>query len=222
MVVRRYTSVQQGVSVMGASRRVGAETSKTRELLLDAVERLMLEEGYASVTYRAVAAKADATASLVQYYFPTLDDIFLAAIRRSTERNLARLAERLKARPDEPLHVLWENSWHEATAALMTEFMALGNHRKSIGAELTEATGRLRQVQLDALTATYGRAARFPGELSPNAALLMITGVPKFLQLEEGIGVDDAHGEVVGVIERFLDSVEAHSASGRRKPRPRK
>jgi DNA-binding transcriptional regulator YbjK len=42
-------------------RRVGAETSKTRDALLDSVERLMSEEGYASVTYRAVAAKAGVT-----------------------------------------------------------------------------------------------------------------------------------------------------------------
>jgi len=81
-----------------SSRRVGAETSKTRDVLLDSVERLMLKEGYAGVTYRAVAAKAGVTASLVQYYFPTLDDIFIAAIRRSTERNVARLTKALEKR----------------------------------------------------------------------------------------------------------------------------
>jgi len=43
---------------MASPRRVGAETSKTRDVLLDCVERLMLETGYASVTYRAVATKA--------------------------------------------------------------------------------------------------------------------------------------------------------------------
>ena len=58
-------------------RRVGAETSKTRDALLDCVEKMMLEEGYPSVTYRALAAKAGVTPSLVQYYFPSLDDIFV-------------------------------------------------------------------------------------------------------------------------------------------------
>ena len=55
---------------MASTRRVGAETSKTRDLLLDCVERLMLDTGYAGVSYRAVAAKAGVTAGLVQYYFP--------------------------------------------------------------------------------------------------------------------------------------------------------
>ena len=59
--------------IMAASpRRVGAETSKTRDALLDCVEAMMLEDGYASVSYRALAAKAGVTASLVQYYFPSL------------------------------------------------------------------------------------------------------------------------------------------------------
>ena len=129
-----------------SSRRVGAVTSKTRDVLLDSVERLMLKEGYASVTYRAVAAKAGVTASLVQYYFPTLDDIFIAAIRRSTERNLARLTKALQKRPDEPLRVLWEYSWDEATSALTIEFMALGNHRKSIRTEIADVTEQVRRL----------------------------------------------------------------------------
>ena len=39
------------------------------------VEKMMLDEGYASISYRALAAKAGVTPSLVQYYFPALDDI---------------------------------------------------------------------------------------------------------------------------------------------------
>ena len=42
---------------MARQRRVGAETSETRAALLDSAERLMLDEGYASVTYRRVAAR---------------------------------------------------------------------------------------------------------------------------------------------------------------------
>ena len=83
-----------------SARRVGAETSKTRDALLDHVEKMMLEEGYASVSYRALAAAAGVTPSLVQYYFPTLDDIFLAAIRRYSERNLDLLTRALAARTE--------------------------------------------------------------------------------------------------------------------------
>ena len=200
-------------------RRVGAETSRTRDALLDCVEKMMLEDGYASVSYRALAAKAGVTASLVQYYFPTLDDIFLAAIRRYSERNLAHLRAALDKRAADPLHAMWEYSGNEATGALITEFMALGNHRKSIRSEIGDVTERMRQLQIDVLTEKFGAGARFDGDLSLSAVVLLITGIPKFLNLEEGVGVATAHAEVMAAAKRYLDAVEP---GGRRKRAPAK
>ena len=189
-------------------RRIGAQTSKTRDVLLDCVERLMLEEGYAGVTYRAVGAKAAVTSGLVQYYFPTLDDVFVATIRRRTDRNLERLVAALEARPDQTLRVMWEFSWDEAAGALITEFTALANHRKSIRAQIAEVIERTRQVQLDAMTKYMQTRELSDEHLSPGALLLFITGIPKFLKLEEGIGVRTAHSDVVDAFECYLDSVE--------------
>jgi AcrR family transcriptional regulator len=200
-----------------STRRVGAETSKTRDTLLDWVEKMMLAEGYASVTYRALASNAGVTPSLVQYYFPALDDIFIAAIRRYSERNLKYLTTTLTERPD-PLRAVWEYSWDEATGAMMTEFMALSNHRKSIRVEIAAVTEAVRKVQLDALTAKFGKRARPIGDLSLPALQLLISGLPKFLNLEEGIGVKTAHAEVTDAFERYIDSVEPPKAPRKRKP----
>ncbi|KUI37327.1 TetR/AcrR family transcriptional regulator [Mycobacterium sp. GA-2829] len=191
-----------------SSRRVGAETSKTRDTLLDWVEKMMLEEGYASVTYRALAAKAGVTPSLVQYYFPSLDDIFIAAIRRYSERNLDYLNKVLEKRAEDPLRALWEYSWDEATGAMMTEFMALGNHRKSIRTEIAAVTESVRTLQLKALTAKFGEDARPWGDLSLPALQLLISSLPKFLNLEKGVGVDMAHAELTEAFERYLDAIE--------------
>jgi AcrR family transcriptional regulator len=204
------------------SRRVGAETSKTRDVLLDCVEKMMLHEGYASVTYRALAAKAGVTPSLVQYYFPTLDDIFIAAIRRYSERGLAYLTDTFERRADDPLRAVWEYSWDEATGALMTEFMALGNHRKSIRSEIATVTENVRKIQLDALIAKFGKDARPLGELSLPALQLLMSGLPKFLNLEKGIGVKSAHAEVTEAFERYLDSVEPQSDPPKRKSASRR
>ena len=177
----------------------------------------MLDEGYAAVTYRALAAKAGVTPALVQYYFPTLDDVFVAAIRRRVERNVERLVAALEQRADEPLRVLWEFSKEEATAALTTEFMALGNHRKSIRAEIAEVTERVRRVQLEALRAAWTTGP--DRDLSPPALLFLLTGVPKLLTLEAGVGVSTAHAEVVQAFERYLDAVEPPTGTGRRRRR---
>ncbi len=205
-----------------SSRRVGAETSKTRDTLLDSVEKMMLDVGYAGVTYRALATKAGVTPSLVQYYFPSLDDIFIAAIRRYSERNLAHLRKTLEKRAEDPLRALWEYSWDEATGTLMTEFMALGNHRKTIRTEIAAVTNSVRKLQLDALTAKFGEDARPWGDLSLPALQLLISSMPKFLNLEKGVGVETAHAELIEAFERHLDSVEPpakRKAAGRRRIR---
>ncbi|ORA16170.1 TetR/AcrR family transcriptional regulator [Mycobacterium asiaticum] len=205
-----------------SSRRVGAETSKTRDALLDCVEKMMLDEGYPSVTYRALATKAGVTPSLVQYYFPNLDDIFVAAIRRYSERNLSYLTEALERRADEPLRAVWEYSWEEATGALMTEFMALGNHRKSIRTEIAAVTESVRKMQLDALVAKFGKNARPIGDLSLPALQLLMSGLPKFLNLEKGIGVKSAHDEVTKAFTRYIDAVEPPANRRKRKPTSRR
>ena len=171
-----------------AARRVGAVTSKKRDELLNCVERLMVREGYAAVTYRAVAAEAGVTAGLVQYYFPTLDDLFIAAIRRRSDQNLQRLRAALEAQPDEPLRVLWEYSQEEAIAALTMEFLALGNHRKSIAAEIAEVSEQVRRLQVEAIQRHVPASGVDLTSLTPEALLFLVTGVPKLIRLEEGVG----------------------------------
>ncbi|WP_163744799.1 TetR/AcrR family transcriptional regulator [Mycolicibacterium madagascariense] len=205
-----------------SSRRIGAETSKTRDILLDCVEKTMLDEGYASVTYRTLASKAGVTPSLVQYYFPTLDDIFVAAIKRYSERSLAYLADAFARRTEDPLRAVWEYSWQEATGAMMTEFMALGNHRKSIRAEIANATEGVRKIQLEALVAKFGKSARPIGDLSLPALQLLMSGLPKLLNLEEGIGVTSAHAEVTEAFEQYIDAVEPRPEVPKRKPNSRR
>ncbi|MDQ1725830.1 MAG: hypothetical protein QOG52_2858 [Frankiaceae bacterium] len=204
---------------MATARRVGAETSKTRDLLLDCVEKLMSEQGYAGVTYRALAAKAGVTSGLVQYYFPTLDELFVAAIRRRSAQNLERLTGALKASPDEPLRVLWDYSRAESTSALTTEFLALGNHRKSIRSEIAEVTEQVRRLQLRALEATFAKKKMAIGDLSPSALLFVLTGIPKLIRLEKGVGISAAHTEVLTAFEHYVQSA---TPSARRTARPKR
>ena len=190
------------------NRRVGAETSKKRGELLDCVERLMLSKGYAAVTYRAVAAAAHVTPGLVQYYFPTLDDLFIAAVRRRSDQNLQRLTAALEARVGEPLRVLWEYSQDEASAALTTEFLALGNHRKSIASVIAEVSEEVRRVQAEAITRSVPPGGVDLAGLSADALLFLVTGVPKLIRLEASVGISSTHEEVRRAFEAHLDEAE--------------
>src|SRR4029453_495282 len=91
---------------MASTRRLGAQDSATRHALLDAAQRLLLEAGYAAGTSRRVAARAGLKPQLVHYYFRTMDDLFLALVRRGAEQNLERQATALAS--PQPLRALWE------------------------------------------------------------------------------------------------------------------
>jgi AcrR family transcriptional regulator len=201
---------------MASRRRVGSETSKTRAVLLDATEQLILRDGYVAVTYRSVAALGGVTAGLVQYYFPTLDDLFLALLRRRSDANLERLLAALDERPDQPLRVIWEFSTDETSAALLMELLALANHRTPIQAEIAALVRRSRKVQLEALAARWSDQYAL-GAASPGSLLFLLAMIPKMMQLEESVGIPEAHDEVLHLVESYLDSVEPLTTS----PRPR-
>lgn len=217
-----------GGDATAASRRVGAESSKTRDALLDFVERLLLDEGHAGVSYRILAAKAGVTPSLVQYYFPTLDSLFVAMVHRLIDADLQRWSDALQRRPDEPLRVLWEYSFREAAGAMSTELMALGNHRPALRAKIAEGTERIRKAQLSALMTKYGDKPFLDNRFSPEAMVLLLTSIPKYLSLEDGISVDLGHRKLVKAFESYLDTVEprprsrAGKAPAPRRKRPRR
>lgn len=203
---------------MTSPRRVGAVTSKTRALLLDCAENLMLEQGYAAVTYRGVAAQAGVTAGLVQYYFPTLDDLLVTLVRRGIERSLARLATSLETSP--PLRAVWEHAGDRTRAALMAEFMALANHHKTIRTELAKAGEKAREFALAAMSERsndYGRTAE---KVSPEALIFLMISTPRMIAMEETIGLSTFHAETIDFIERYLDRIEPRAANSGRGPKP--
>jgi DNA-binding transcriptional regulator YbjK len=65
---------------------------RTREAILDAAIDLARMDGAASLTHRAVAAKAGTSLAATTYHFDTLDDLLVAAFERLSERTVARIA----------------------------------------------------------------------------------------------------------------------------------
>src|SRR3954468_7000106 len=132
----------------------------------------MLDEGYAAATSRRVAAKACVKPALVHYYFPSMEDLFVAVLRDKAEVNLARQREAIaEARP---LHALWQlNSAHDAQ--LFTEFLAMANHRKAIRSEIVSYAMRFRDLEEGVVTLAL-KARGVDLELFPPVVMSMIMG----------------------------------------------
>src|SRR2546423_8792685 len=103
----------------------------------------MLKEGYAAVGIRRVAREAGVAPALVLYYFRTLDDLFLAVLRRNAEQEFERLSRALNT--ERPLRDLLAYSSDPAGAAMTMEFVALANHRKAIRNEIASSAERFRK-----------------------------------------------------------------------------
>lgn len=192
-----------------SSRRIGAPDSKTRAQLLDAAEQLMLDEGYAAVTSRRVAAQAGLKPQLVHYYFRTMDDLFLEVFRRNAEANLARFERAIAA--DGSLRNLWRMNADARGAAFSIEFVALANHRKAIRAEVARYAERFRAAQVEAMTAALAAAGVSEERLPPLVALLLMTGLSQVLALEDALGVTSGHATTVAFVDQALAAFESHS-----------
>jgi AcrR family transcriptional regulator len=195
-----------GVTTTSSPRRIGAEDSNTRAQLLDAAELLLLEEGYAAVTSRRVAAKAGLKPQLVHSYFRTMDDLFLEVFRRRAEQNVARIERAVAA--DGSLRALWQLNADIGGAAFNIEFVALANHRKAIRAEIARYAERFRAAQLEAVTAALSALGITEDQLPPIVALLIMTGLTQVLSLEDALGVTAGHDTTLAFIEHAIARVE--------------
>ena len=183
----------------------GSRKSTTRDTLLDVTAEIMLEEGYAAATSRRVADKAGVQRALVYYYFPTMDDLYLAVLRRGTQTNLD--TQRAALDSDTPLRALWDMTMDPRGTRLVWEFMALGNHRKAIRAELAAGAERFREAQIAALTFIL---RDHPGAdvLPPEAVSILLASVGRVLVLERGLGITTGHDVTLQVVDEYLRRFE--------------
>lgn len=186
-----------------AARRIGAESSATRALILEAAEALLREEGYAAVSTRKVAARAGLKPSLVHYYFPTTDDLFLAVFRRGAEQSDAMIADALAS--DDPLRALWTFFSDTSRTAISMEFMALANHRKAIRAHMLEHSEQMRRHQVEAITRVFGDAFKGPDGVPPAGLTLVLAGIGRALIMEGALGVQSGHAEARAFVEQWLE-----------------
>src|SRR6476659_6386137 len=148
----------------------------------------MHDEGYAAATSRRVAASAGVKQALVYYYFPTMDDLFLEVLKVGADQALEQMRSALMA--DDPLRALWRINSDSRSTVLNTEFMALANHRKIIGAELKAYAERVRDIETAAVTLVLRAYGMDLDEFPPVVMSMLLTGAARILGGESAVGVE--------------------------------
>jgi TetR/AcrR family transcriptional regulator, regulator of autoinduction and epiphytic fitness len=187
---------------MTTARKATAKDAGARQRLMEATAQIMREEGYAAATSRRVAAIAGVRSALVYYYFPTMDDLFVAVLRDGAEASLARMREALTA--EDPLRELWLINTDSRRTGLHTEFMALANHRKAIGTELKNYAERVRDIETAAVTLVLRAHGVDLQEFPPVAMSMLLAQTARSLCNESAVGVTQGHDELREFVERYI------------------
>lgn len=185
-------------------RRMAARRSATHDALLDAVEALMREEGYAALTSRRVALRAGINQQTLYYYFATMDDLLLAAYRRRTGQMRARVEQALAT--DRPLHALWQCYSDPFDAALTIEYLALANHNAAIRRETVAFGEELRAMEIAGLDLEAALPAGAP--VHPLGFVMALTWMTHLMGFEATLGLRGGHREARALAEWALRQME--------------
>lgn len=196
---------------MSRPRRPRAATLEKRERLLDATERIMLREGYAGVTSRNVAAEVGINPPLVHYYFATLDDLFVAVLRRRAETNVERMRAALES--DEPLRQWWNLASDPRGSALFVELIAAANHREALQAEVGEFARQVRAMQMEHLEELIPQYGLDPDDIPAPLIASALQGLAFALVADQVAGRDTATDAARDGMERLIDRLEARRKS---------
>jgi AcrR family transcriptional regulator len=127
---------------------------RSRELVLDAAERVMAEHGFEAATLARVVEESGVPMSSVYHYYGSKDGILLAVMERGAERFFADLPEwnRRSGRPTQHLATVIAATVgalerHPSFLSLLIVFAA----QPPAGGGVVEVVGRIRGVALDRL-----------------------------------------------------------------------
>lgn len=192
-----------------------AQDSKAKIALLDATERILLEDGYGAVSARRVASEAGITLGLVHYYFGPMENLLVEVFRRRAEWMLAQEADALAC--DQPLWALWDITREYANTPLNMEFLALGNHYEKIHDEVCAYSARFRHVQHEMVAKALADRGVDATVWPPAGVLLLIDGMSRFLGSETTYGMSFGHREATAIIERLITELEGPRERRRRR-----
>jgi hypothetical protein len=140
-----------------------------------------------------------------------MDDLFIELFRRGAARSLARQEEVLAS--PQPLWAFWDLLQDRSNGNLNMEFMALANHRKAIRSVIAESSRAFRRGQLDALANAIEASGATTSSRSPEAIVLLLSAVSRFVTTENAFDLDIGHAEVIAFVEQCIREIDGERLS---------
>jgi AcrR family transcriptional regulator len=170
----------------------------------------MLRDGYAAVTSRRVEAEAGLK---LHYHFGTLDDLFIAIVRRHGEGTVARLADAFAS--PEPLRAWWRLMSEVRGNGLLVELTAAGNHRPAMQAEVATFAREVRRMMIKALDSILDEYGIDRDVFRPALVAAAIQGLAFAMAHDEVSGFDTAYGEASAAMAHLVARLEEQRSARR-------
>jgi AcrR family transcriptional regulator len=185
----------------------------TEAAFLDAAERLLIEVGYAGITTRRLAEEAGANAGLVHYYFGSMEEVFVRALERFTDRLISRQRQMYAA--DVPFIEKWRTAMGYLDADLAAgypkvwhELQALGWNRPDLRERVTRVNAEWRDVLREAFARAIDDYGLDRDEFPLEALVSLVMTFNVGLELERLSGISDGHRELLDWVDRWLQRLE--------------
>lgn len=186
---------------------------ETAEALLDAAERLLIEDGYAELSTRRITDEAGQAHGSIRYHFGGLDALVVAVVDRTTaritDRQRAMYASDMSFREKWRQAMVWfEEDLRAGYPKLLAELYAAAWNVPACRPGLLRTQETWARVLREAVT---GAACEYGFEaddtLVRGVAGLIATSQTGMLH-QRLAGVDTDHAEIVVVIERAIALLE--------------
>jgi AcrR family transcriptional regulator len=203
----------------------GASESRREavDALLDAAERLLIQQGYAAITTRKLAEEAGVNHGLVHYYFGSMEELMVQVLERFTARLIER--QRSMYASDRPFLEKWRAAWSyqeedlsSGYSKIWLELQALAWNRPELRARIQQVNEEWRRVLTDAFAPAlsgYGFEA-----LSLDAAVALVMTMAQGYALERLSDVHEGHDALLAEIDAWMRS-RANGAKASRSKKER-
>ncbi len=189
----------------------------TAEALVEATERLLIEDGYAELSTRRIVEAAGQTHGSIRYHFGSLEALIVAVVERST----IGITERQRAmyQSDLPFRAKWEQAmeWFEEDLAagypkLLAELFAAAWNVPRCRAGLR----RTMEIWAEVLEEAVAGAAEEYGVDADDDLVAGVAGLigasQQGLLFQRLAGIDVEHEATVAVVGRAIDLLEERGA----------
>ena len=190
------------------------------DALLDAAERLLVEQGHAAITTRKLAERAGVNHGLVHYYFGSMEEVMVQVLERFT----ARLIERQRAMyaSDCPFLEKWRAAWAFQKEDLASGYSKIWLELQAMAWNRPELRARVQQVNEEwrrVLTEAFAPALREYGfgALSLEATVSLVMTMAQGYALEKLSGIEEGHAALLSEIDSWMKSQARQAKRSRSK-----